>query len=163
MTIVSKPEGASPVVVTWNIENIYSESHARAAMDYLAAFSPTPEIIVVQEAYQQYSAAIIDELQRRTGGIWHGAFSTHCPPGGWNGVTCTAAGSEDVGIFSTYPITQSSAVYFPFPDCWTSARTGLRAALDVGGTTVQVFALHLQTGACTDAMQARYSSMASFK
>jgi endonuclease/exonuclease/phosphatase family metal-dependent hydrolase len=155
--------GASPVVVTWNIENIYSEGHARAAMDYLTALSPTPEIIVIQEAYQEHFAAFVDELQRRTGKVWYGAFSTHCPPAGWNGTTCTISWSEGVGIFSTFPIVQSSTAWFPFPDCWTSARTGLRAALDVGGVTLQVFALHLQTGACSNAAQARYNSMASFK
>jgi endonuclease/exonuclease/phosphatase family metal-dependent hydrolase len=155
--------GGSPVVVTWNIENIYSEGHARAAMDYLTALSPTPEIIVIQEAYQEHFAAFVDELQRRTGKVWYGAFSTHCPPAGWNGTTCTISWSEGVGIFSTFPIVQSSTAWFPFPDCWTSARTGLRAALDVGGETLQVFALHLQTGGCSNAAQARYNSMASFK
>jgi endonuclease/exonuclease/phosphatase family metal-dependent hydrolase len=163
MTIVPKPAGGTPVVVTWNIENIYSESHARAAMDYLTALDPAPEVIVIQEAYQEHFAAFVDELQRRTGRTWYGAFSTHCPPGGWNGSMCTISSSEGVGIFSTYPIAQSSATFFPFPDCWTSARTGLRAALDVAGMTLQVFALHLQTGGCSDVMQARYNSMASFK
>jgi endonuclease/exonuclease/phosphatase family metal-dependent hydrolase len=163
MTIVPKPAGGSPVVVTWNIENIYSESHSRTAMDYLTAVSPTPDVIVIQEAYKDYFAAFLDELQRRTGKIWYGAFSTHCLPGGWNGSVCTMPSSEGVGIFSTYAIAESSTTLFPFADCWESARAGLRAALDVNGMTLQVFALHLQTGGCSDVMQERYESMAMFK
>jgi hypothetical protein len=41
MTIVRKPAGGNPVVVIWNIENVYSEGHARAAMDYLTALGAT--------------------------------------------------------------------------------------------------------------------------
>jgi endonuclease/exonuclease/phosphatase family metal-dependent hydrolase len=40
---------------------------------------------------------------------------------------------------------------------------GLRAAIDVGGTPVQVFATHLQTGSCTDVRQARFNSMSQLK
>ena len=39
----------------------------------------------------------------------------------------------------------------------------MRAAIDVSGTTVQVFATHLQTGSCTDVAQARYNSMSQLK
>src|SRR6185369_10768096 len=58
-----------------------------------------------------------------------------------------------------YPIVNSSAIFLPYADCWSSARAALRAGVNVGGTTVQVFTTHLQTGSCTDVKTARYNSM----
>jgi endonuclease/exonuclease/phosphatase family metal-dependent hydrolase len=151
-------------VVAWNIEiNDGSEAHARVAMDMLAGSGPRPQVVVIEEAYQQYFNVYIDELQRQTGQHWYGAFATHCAAGNWNGSGCSQAWYQGIGIFSTYPITDSSSTLFPYADCWTSARAGLRAAINVGGTPVQIFAMHLQTGSCTSAAQARYNSMRDFK
>ena len=156
--------GTSLPVIDWNIEiNDGSEAHARVAMDMLVGSGPRPQVVVIEEAYQQYFNVYIDELQRQTGQQWYGAFATHCAAGNWNGSGCTQAWYQGIGIFSTYPITDSSSTLFPYADCWTSARAGLRAAINVGGTPVQVFAMHLQTGSCTSAAQARNNSMRDFK
>ena len=150
-------------VVEWNIEIDGTESHARLAMDMLVASGPRPEVIVIAEANQTFYGAYIDELQKQTGQTWYGAFATHCAPGNWNGSTCTTAWYQGVGIFSTHPITSSSSMFFPYVDCWTSARVGLRAQIDLNGLPVQVFATHLQTGGCTNDAQARYNSMGDLK
>lgn len=151
-------------VITWNIRiDDNSESHARTAMDLLLATTPQPEVIVIQEAYQQWFSTYIDELQKQTGRTWYGVFATECAPGDWNGSACTEQWYQGIGIFTTHAITSTSSTLFPFADCWTSARAGLRAAIDVSGTSVQVFATHLQTGSCTDVMQARYNSMSLLK
>jgi endonuclease/exonuclease/phosphatase family metal-dependent hydrolase len=158
------PSGGTVLpVVEWNIQvNDSSESHARQAMDVLMATSPQPQVIVLVEAWQFLFGAYIDELQRQTGRTWYGAFGTHCAAGTWNGGGC-ANWSQGVGIFSTYPITGTSTTYFPYADCWTAARVGLRAGIDVNGIPVQVFAMHLQTGGCADDIQSRYNSMRDFK
>jgi endonuclease/exonuclease/phosphatase family metal-dependent hydrolase len=151
-------------VVAWNIQiNDGSETHARVAMDVLAGMGPQPQVVVIEEAYQQLFNVYIDELQRQTGQRWYGAFATHCAAGNWNGNWCGTAWYQGIGIFSTYPISDSSSTFFPYADCWTSARVGLRAAINVNGRTVQVFAMHLQTGSCTNAASARYNSMRDFK
>jgi endonuclease/exonuclease/phosphatase family metal-dependent hydrolase len=151
-------------VIEWNIEiNDNSEAHARLAMDMLAGSGPRPQVVVIEEAYQQYFNVYIDELQQQTGQQWYGAFATHCAVGNWNGSGCSTAWYQGVGIFSTYPIVNSSSTLFPYADCWTSARAGLRAAINVNGTTVQVFATHLQTGGCTNDMQSRDNSMGDLK
>jgi len=157
--------GSTPLnVITWNIHiNDNSEAHARQAMDLLLATTPQPEVIVIQEAYQQWFSTYIDELQRQTGRTWHGVFATHCAPGNWSGSACTTAWYQGIGIFTTHTITSSSSTMFPFSDCWTSARAGLRAAIDVTGATVQVFTTHLQTGGCSNDAQARYNSMSQLK
>jgi endonuclease/exonuclease/phosphatase family metal-dependent hydrolase len=156
--------GTTLPVVEWNIQiNDNSEAHARLAMDMLVASSPRPEVIVIEEAYQNWYSTYIDELQKQTGQTWYGAFATHCAPGDWNGSTCSPAWYQGVGIFSTHPITDSSSTYFPYSDCWTSARVGLRAQIDLNGLPVQVFATHLQTGGCSDDAQARYNSMRDLK
>jgi len=86
-----------------------------------------------------------------------------CPTGGWNGGSCTLATDEGIGVFSSFPIVSSSSIQLPFADCWTSARPGLRAAINVKGRTVQVFNTHLQTGTCSNVAQQRYSSMSMLK
>ncbi|HEY7291784.1 MAG TPA: endonuclease/exonuclease/phosphatase family protein [Vicinamibacterales bacterium] len=151
-------------VITWNIRiDDNSETHARTSMDLLLATTPQPEVIVIEEAYQQWFSTYVDELTKKSGRTWHGVFATECAPGNWNGSACTTQWYQGIGIFTSHTITSSSSTLFPFADCWTSARAGLRAAIDVSGTTVQVFATHLQTGSCTDVQQARYNSMARLK
>jgi|SRR4051812_32997050 endonuclease/exonuclease/phosphatase family metal-dependent hydrolase len=151
-------------VITWNIKiNDNSESHARAAMDLLAATTPQPEVVVIQEAYQQWFSTYIDELQRKTGRTWHGVFATHCAPGNWTGSACSTAWYQGIGIFTTHTITGTSSTLLPYSDCWTSARAGLRAAIDLNGSTVQIFTTHLQTGGCSNDAQARYNSMTQLK
>jgi endonuclease/exonuclease/phosphatase family metal-dependent hydrolase len=160
----SSGTGASLPVITWNIEiDGSSEAHAREAMDLLVATSPAPQVVVIQEAYSQWFDVYLDELQRQTGVTWHGAFATHCASGDWNGSNCVNTWYQGVGIFSTYDIVDSSSMFFPFADCWTSARTGLRAALAVNGRIVQVFTTHLQTGGCADDAQSRDNSMGLLK
>ena len=132
-------------------------------MDNLLAIGPRPDVIVIQEAYQGWFNTYIDELQRQTGRVWKGVFATHCQPGAWNGSSCNSSWYQGVGIFTTYDIVSSSSTFFPFSDCWTSARAGLRAGINVNGTVVQLFTTHLQTGGCTNDVQSRYNSMARLK
>jgi endonuclease/exonuclease/phosphatase family metal-dependent hydrolase len=105
----------------------------------------------------------VDELQRRTGVTWYGAFLNSCSPGAWNGSACTKFDDGGVGIFSSFPIVSTSSLMLPFADCWTSARPALRAALNVNGKVVQVINTHLQTGGCSNSAQQRYDSMRMIK
>ncbi len=156
--------GTTLPVVEWNIQiNDGSESHARLAMDMLLASGPRPEVIVIVEAWQSMYNVYIDELQRQTGQTWYGAFATHCASGNWNGSSCSSSWYQGVGIFSTHRITSSSSRFFPYADCWTAARVGLRAQIDVNGLPVQVFTTHLQTGGCANDAQSRYNSMRDLK
>lgn len=151
-------------VVEWNIQiNDGSETHARLAMDMLLASGPRPEVIVIVEAYENWLSVYLDELKRQTGQTWYGAFATHCEPGQWNGSACNRAWYQGVGILSSHPITDKSSKLFPYADCWTSARAGLRATIDLNGLPVQVFATHLQTGGCANDAQSRYNSMRDLK
>ena len=156
--------GTQVSVLTWNIQvNLFTEAHAREAMANAIAVSPRPQVITIQEAWSDFSAAYIDELQRRTGQTWYGVFQQMCAPGAWNGSTCTQWWDQVVGILSSFPIVNSSAIYLPYADCWTSARPALRAALNVNGTIVQAFTTHLQTGSCSDTVTGRYYSMSLLK
>jgi endonuclease/exonuclease/phosphatase family metal-dependent hydrolase len=166
------PSGAGNevTVVQWNIEvDDSSVAHAQTAMDLLMATSPRPQIITVAEAWLEHFNDYINELEAQTGQTWYGAFATHCPPGDWNGTACTVAptfpllSDQGVGIFSTFPIVSSSSILYPFPDCYTSARAALRAAINVNGTIVQVFTNHLQTGGCENDALSRDNSMAMLK
>jgi endonuclease/exonuclease/phosphatase family metal-dependent hydrolase len=163
---VTAPSGGGGIVLPvaeWNIEiNDGSDAHARQAMDTLLAIGPQPQVIVIVEAWQNLYGTYIDELQRQTGRTWYGAFATHCAAGTWNGSGC-ASWYQGIGIFSIYPIGSTSSTYFPYADCWTAARAGLRAALNVNGTTVQVFTTHLQTGGCANDQQSRYNSIRDLK
>jgi endonuclease/exonuclease/phosphatase family metal-dependent hydrolase len=151
-------------VIEWNIQiNDSSETHARQTMDQLMAQGPRAEVVVIVEAYLAHLSVYIDELQKQTGKTWYGVFGTECAPGNWNGSSCTSQWYQGAAILSTHPITSNSVKFFPYQDCWSSARVGLRAALDVNGTAVQVFAMHLQTGGCQNDATSRYNSMRDLK
>jgi endonuclease/exonuclease/phosphatase family metal-dependent hydrolase len=151
-------------VIEWNIQiDDNSETHARQTMDQLMAQGPQAEVVVIVEAYLGHLGVYIDELQKQTGKTWYGVFGTECAPGYWNGSSCTSQWYQGAAILSRYPITSNSVKYFPYQDCWSSARVGLRAALDVNGTPLQVFAMHLQTGGCQNDATSRYNSMRDFK
>jgi endonuclease/exonuclease/phosphatase family metal-dependent hydrolase len=153
--------GGTPVaVVTWNVQvNDGSEAHARQAMAHLASMSPQPQVIVIEEAHQSLYNIYIDELQSRTGRAWSGVMLTHCGLGAWNGSTCTAPKEEGVAVFSSFRVVDSSTRWLPYADGYHSARAAARLAIDVNGTIVQVFGVHLQVGNAG----ARYSSMALLK
>jgi endonuclease/exonuclease/phosphatase family metal-dependent hydrolase len=155
--------GTTLPVATWNIQiNDGSETHARQAMDALMGVGPQPQVLVITEAWQYLFSVYIDELQRQTGRTWYGAFGTHCAAGTWNGSGCPQW-SQGIGIFSIYPINGTNTTYFPYADCWTAARVGLQAGINVNGVTVNVFGMHLQTGGCGDDAGSRYASMRDFK
>src|SRR5204862_6034589 len=80
-----------------------------------------------------------------------------------NGSSCNRAWYQGVGIFSSHRITSSSSKLFAYADCWTSARAGVRATIDLNGLPVQVFGTHLQTGGCANDAQSRYNSMRDLK
>ena len=151
-------------MLTWNIQiNDYSDSHARRAMALALTAWPRPQVIAIQEAYSSKMNIYIDELQRQTGMTWYGASANICPPGGWNGSWCTTFDDSAIAILSSFPIVSSETKMFPGADCWTSARPGMRAAVNVNGRIVQVFNVHLQTGSCSNVMQQRYASIDTLK
>lgn len=115
------------------------------------------------QAYKFHFNTYLNELAAQTGQTWQGVFQTHCPPGWWNGSVCTGSEDEGVGIFTSYPIVNSSVLHLPYADCYHSARAAARAAVDVAGITLQVFATHLQTGSCFNPLPARAGSMAVLK
>jgi endonuclease/exonuclease/phosphatase family metal-dependent hydrolase len=158
------PSGDIVSALTWNIQiNDDSEWHARQAMAAAMAIGPRAQIVVIQEAYLRHHSVYIDELQRQTGQIWRGVFATHCAPGQWEGSRCSSTWYTGVGIYTTYDIVSSDSLLFPFEDCWTSARVGVRAGINVNGVLLQVFGTHLQTGGCANDAQSRYKSIGSLK
>ena len=161
----SSTGGTVVSAVTWNIQvDDASETHARVAMDMALATSPRPQVIAVQEAQTAQFAAYLDELQKQTGQVWHGVFAPLCGLGQWTGTTCAATYSQGVAIFTSFNIVNSDAMFFPYADCWQSARAGLRAAVDVNGTVLQVFTTHLQhTSGCADDALSRAKSMSMLK
>lgn len=147
-------------VVTWNVQvDDGSAAHARTVMRYLAGLSPRPRVLVIEEAHQSQYATYLDELRVQTGQTWSGAMLTHCAPGGWTGTTCTAPRDEGVAVLSSLPIIDSGTKWLPYADAYHSARAAVRVALDVNGTAVQVFGVHLQVGNAS----ARNSSMSLLK
>lgn len=154
------PSGTELIVAEWNVEvNDSSAAHARTIVDYLAALSPQPRVIVMTEAHKSQYDTYISELLNRTGLTWRGVFQTHCPPGAWSGSSCTGSEDEGVGVFTSLPVVGSSGTYLPYADSWHSARAAARLAINVNGQTVQVIGLHLQVSNAP----ARYSSMAYLK
>lgn len=139
------PTGGSTVsAVTWNIQiNDSSATHAQRAMDYVAAMTPTPQIVVLQEARKMHYNTYINQLQARTGKTWRGVMRTHCPAGAWNGSSCTGSEDEGVAIFTSLPVVGSGTFFLPYADQWHSARGAARLAVSVNGVAMQVYSVHL--------------------
>jgi endonuclease/exonuclease/phosphatase family metal-dependent hydrolase len=151
--------GTTLTMADWNLQiDDPGGTHARVAMDLLMAMGPRPKILTVQEAHGSQYGTYIDELQSQTGQTWYGTYKSHCPPGAFNGSSCSGSEDEGVAIFSSYPIIDTGYIYL-FGDAWHSARVAVRAALNVNGVTVQVFSVHLQP----NNSGARYTSMANFR
>ena len=158
-TPVTPSVAAGVAVVTWNVQvDDSSAARARTVMDYLAALSPQPQVIVIEEGRQSQYATYISELQARTGLTWSGVFQPHCPSNAWNGSSCTVAEDEGVGVFTSLPIVGSSTTYLPYADAYHSARSAVRVAVNAGGRTLQVMGTHLQGW-----ISPRISSMIAFK
>ncbi len=146
--------------MTWNVQvNDSSAAHARAVMATIAAMSPQPQVVVIEEAHRSQYGTYIDELQGRTGRAWSGDMLTHCAPGAWTGSTCNNPEDEGVAIFTSFPVIDSSTGWLPYADAWHSARAAVRLAINVNNTPVQVFGVHLQP----DYPSARNASMALLK
>jgi endonuclease/exonuclease/phosphatase family metal-dependent hydrolase len=139
--------GASVTVVTWNIKIDSSTSHALSAIDYVMAMTPEPQVVVLDEAHQSFFNTYVNELQARSGKTWRGAFRTHCPPGAWNGSSCTGSEDEGVGVFTSLPVLDSGSTLLPGADQWHSARAATRLTVSVGGVATQVFGVHLAVNA----------------
>lgn len=158
-TPVTPSAAAGVAVVTWNVQvDDSSAARARTVMDYLAALSPQPQVIVIEEGRQSQYATYISELQARTGLTWSGVFQPHCPSNAWNGSSCTVAEDEGVGVFTSLPIVGSSTTYLPYADAYHSARSAVRVAVNAGGRTLHVMGTHLQGW-----ISPRISSMIAFK
>jgi endonuclease/exonuclease/phosphatase family metal-dependent hydrolase len=136
--------GSSVAVAAWNIQvNDSSAAHARDVIARLTAMSPQPQVIAIEEAHQSQYNTYLDELRSRTGRAWDGVMLTHCAPGAWNGSTCSSPRDEGVAVFSSLPIVDASTKWLPYADAYHSARAAVRLAINVNGTTLQVFAVHL--------------------
>jgi endonuclease/exonuclease/phosphatase family metal-dependent hydrolase len=145
------------IVAEWNAQvDDSSAAHARTIIDYVAALSPQPQVIVLTEVHGNLYDTYLNELQNRTSYTWHGVFQSECPPGAWNGSSCSTSEDEGTAVFTSLPVVGSSATYLPYADSWHSARALVRLAVSVNGTTMQVFGTHLQVGNAT----ARSNSMA---
>jgi endonuclease/exonuclease/phosphatase family metal-dependent hydrolase len=154
------PSGGSSVsVVTWNVQiNDSSAAHAQRAIDYVMAMTPQPRIVVLQEAHKSQFYTYLAQLQTRSGQAWRGVFATHCPPGAWNGSSCTGTEDEGVVVFSSLPVVDSSTRFLSGGDQWHSARGSARLAVSVNGVVLQVFGAHLPLS-----VSARASAMSALK
>jgi endonuclease/exonuclease/phosphatase family metal-dependent hydrolase len=150
--------GTSVPVVTWNLKVDSSASHAQQAIDYLMALSPRPQVLVLQEASASQYGTYLARLQSRTGQTWQGVFQNHCPPGAWNGSSCSGSEDEGVLVLTSLPVVGSSRTVLPYADQWHSARALVRVAVNAGGVVLQVFGAHLPSVAA-----ARYSAMSAIK
>lgn len=154
------PSGGTNVpIVTWNVHIDSSAAHARGVVQRVLGLSPRPQIVIFQEALQSLASTYLDEFQVRTGQTWQGAFKTHCPPGAWNGSSCSGSEDEGVAVFTSFPIMNSSGIHLAGSvDQWHSARAAVRAAVSINGIVTQVFSVHLPV-----VTSSRYAAMPHFK
>ena len=90
-------------VVTWNIKVDQTATRARQEMDFLAALTPTPQVIVLNEANYSNVDTYIQELQTQTRQVWSWVFQHHCALNKWNTSTSSCDSSDDeVEVFHLF-------------------------------------------------------------
>jgi endonuclease/exonuclease/phosphatase family metal-dependent hydrolase len=151
--------GSTLPVVTWNVKVDGSATHAQGVIDRLMALTPRPQVVVLEEAMRSQLNTYLSRLQTTTGQTWRGIMATHCPPGAWNGSSCSSSEDEGVVVLTPLQVLSSSTGFLGWADQWHSARGFVRVAVNVGGLTVQVFGVHLQPNNAT----ARNNSMGYLK
>jgi len=152
--------GTQVPVVTWNVQvNDPGAGHAQEVIAHIAAMSPQPQVVVLEEAHKSQYYTYLSALQSRTGRAWDGVMETHCAPGAWNGSWCSSAEDEGVAVFSSLPVVDRSTGFVGYADSYHSARAVARLAINVNGVVVQVFGTHLQVGSAS----ARNGSMSVLK
>jgi endonuclease/exonuclease/phosphatase family metal-dependent hydrolase len=161
---------AAPVQVTtltWNLQVGQSDAIRQSQMDQIAALSPMPTIVALQEADStQFANGVYQSrLQAQTGMKWNGVFQRHCPLNSWNASTrsCSGVESEGVAILTPYTIVAQSTTMLPGTDCWHSARGAAHAEIDVHGYRLHVLTTHLSTGTCGDPAAIRQQQVAALK
>ena len=89
-----------------------------------------PQVVILEEAHKSQYNTYVSELWSRTGQSWNGVMLTHCPPGAWNGSSCTGSEDEGVAVFSSFPVVDSGTKYLPYADAYHSARASVRLSGD---------------------------------
>ena len=152
--------GTEVTAVAWNVQvDDSSAGHAQTVIDYLMNMSPQPQVVILEEAHKSQYNTYVNQLQARTGRSWGGVMLTHCPPGAFNGSSCTGSEDEGVAVFSSFPVVDQGTNYLPYADAYHSARASVRLAVNVNGVVTQIFGAHLQVGNAS----ARYGSMTVLK
>jgi endonuclease/exonuclease/phosphatase family metal-dependent hydrolase len=112
--------------MTWNINFGHGNPAGQAAL----IASVGADVVTLQEAStydENMPSTYVSRLQQLTGQTWYSAW----------GPSLTSAASQGTLILSRYPIVDTSSTVL--------AGTGTaRAAINVGGVVVQVFAVHLE-------------------
>jgi endonuclease/exonuclease/phosphatase family metal-dependent hydrolase len=112
--------------MTWNI----NFGHGNPAGQAQLIASVGADVVTLQEAStydENMPSTYVSRLQQLTGQTWYSAW----------GPSLTSAASQGTLILSRYPIVDTSSTVL--------AGTGTaRAAINVGGVVVQVFAVHLE-------------------
>jgi endonuclease/exonuclease/phosphatase family metal-dependent hydrolase len=130
-------------VVTWNIAQS-QPPNVDPQMDFLAALTPRPDVIVLQEAKSSLIATYKSRLQFRTGQTWNHVFALHCRTQAPGGASCQIwSPDEGVLLLTPLPIVSSEAHYLKRADEHWNWRGAVRAMVTVGTTNVNIFNVHL--------------------
>ncbi|HZC81199.1 MAG TPA: carbohydrate-binding protein, partial [Nitrospiraceae bacterium] len=137
ISLASGTGGPSELVVyTWNIQGDTNLTRTEGQMHWISTLQPLPQVVVLQEADASTALSFfVDKLNYYTGSAqWAGVrFADSAHPG-----------LQGTIILTSLPVLSSD--WRPVGGCdnWAPSRYAIRAALNLNGSTIQIFNTHLQ-------------------
>ena len=153
---VAAPVSAGPLtVMTYNSKHGGAPSSpdcpncsASGQRQVIASQSPRPDVIIFQEMPAGSVASYVSGLNTLYGYPSNAGFvkvfQDGCKPGQWSNGACSVPDGQGVAILvgPNRRIVDSDVRMIPADDHYSSARGWVRVAIDVDGTTVQIFGVH---------------------
>jgi endonuclease/exonuclease/phosphatase family metal-dependent hydrolase len=130
-------------VLTWNVAKPWTTAEVDAQMDFVAAMTPRPDIIVLQEVRDTLKLRYRDRLKQQTAEPWDQyEFAPYCLTAGSAG-SCAQSGTTGVMVLTRFPKESSEGKIFWYADQYLDGRSAVRMAVNVSGTIANVFSHHL--------------------
>jgi len=154
------PVTARLTTVTWNVGETSNSSGVAAAIKLLA---PLVDVVLLQEVTPATIAAYETAVETETGVAWSRVYAQHCADGGV-GDTCDLLHGNGAAILSRWTISASDTHYLKYVDDFAiDWRVALQATLDVNGTAVNVFTVHMPAGSLEQTQTNKLLATQEFK
>lgn len=131
-------------------------------MAFIASLNPRPDIIVLQEVRSSRQSEYKAALEQSTQEPWFEQFALNCAQANMEGM-CASFSFTGAYVLTRFPKDNSEAQTFMYPDEHLDGRGVARMTIDVNGTHVTVFSVHLPADGVSQADVSRQDMVTALK